>query len=125
MSTAYRELYARSDGGLKGLHVEILRELDLRELARDESVRVRAMAFAELCDVLRVSPGHMSALLSKLESLGLVKAVRARGRHRQSFRITPDGTAAVHNHYERVMFDASSAEADHRRRALRWLLNGT
>jgi hypothetical protein len=70
MSTAYRELYARSDGGLKGLHVEILRELDLRELARDESVRVRAMAFAELCDVLRVSPGHMSALLSKLESLG-------------------------------------------------------
>jgi DNA-binding PadR family transcriptional regulator len=75
--------------------------------------------------VLRVSPGHMSALLSELESLGLVKAVRARGRHRQAFRITPDGTAAVHNHYERVTFDASSAEADHRQRALRWLLNGT
>lgn len=125
MSTAYRELYAVSDGELKGLHVEILRELDLRELARDESVRVRAMAFAELCDILRVSPGHMSALLTELESLALVEAVRARGRHRQAFRITPTGTAAVHNYYERVIVAASSAEADHRQRALRWLLDGT
>jgi DNA-binding transcriptional ArsR family regulator len=125
MSAAYRELYAPGSGELKGLQIEILRELELRELAREPRVRERAMAFAELCEILRLSPGHTSALLSELERLGLVHTVRLRGRHRQAFRITSAGTAAVHTHYERVLAEAGAAGAVHRQRALRWLLNGT
>ncbi len=123
LSAAYRALHDQRGFALRGLQVEILRELELHEITREQQrTAAGGLRFSALRGTLGVSAARVSQVLGELERAGLVTVVGQRGVQRRRFRITPAGTAAIHSHHEQVLAFIGEHGDQHQRRALHWLL---